>query len=182
MNNKNNDQNISLDELESLLIEGEELEKERIKVRNKTWRENNKEHVKAYEENYKKQKRANYEANKDEILAKNKIYREAHREEINIKAKKYYQDNKDKIKIKSKIYNNIHRDEILVKQKVYREKHKEEQKVYYEQKAKELGFENRAQKQRYDRWCRKNNIQVDMKNSEYLEKIQYWIKNIDKNK
>jgi len=162
MNNLENDQlnseqNISLDELESLLIKGEQKRKEKIAVQKKAYRD----------------------AHKEEIRARNKAYKEAHKDEIAIKRKIY----KEKHKKQIKVYNEAHKDEMKTYNKAYYEEHKEEiaayQKIYYEQKAKELGFENHAQRQCYDRWCRKNNIQVSLKNPEYLEKIQYWINNID---
>jgi len=90
---------------------------------------------------------------------------------------------KEKIRIKQKTYNEIHKKEILAYQKAWRENNKEElatkHKVYKEQKAQELGFEDYAQRQRYNRWCKKNNIRVNLENPEYLEKIQYWLNNID---
>jgi len=127
----NNEQNLSLDELETLLIEGEQIRKEKIAIKHNTWKEEHKEEIVAKHKIY-------YEAHKDELLAKQKIYKKIHKEELNIK-----------------------------------------KKTYNEQKAQELGFKDSAQRRRYNRWCKKNNIRPILENPEYLEKIQYWINNID---
>ena len=53
---------------------------------------------------------------------------------------------------------------------------KDNQKETWHQK---LGFESNNQRQRYNRWRRKNNLKVDSKDSDYLKNIQYWQENID---
>ena len=100
--------------------------------------------------------RSYYDKNKNKINVQQREYRENNKE----KAKEYREKNKDKIK-------------------EYRENNKDKMKEYRENKSKELGFENCAQRQRYDRWCRNNNIKASIKDEEYLSKIQYWIENID---
>ena len=70
---------------------------------------------------------------------------------------------------------------MIIYQKEYYNSNKSKIKKYLENKSKELGFVDRAQRQRYNRWCKKNNIKTSIKNDEYLDKIWYWINNIDKN-
>lgn len=57
---------------------------------------------------------------------------------------------------------------------------KNEQKEYFETLAKNLGFENHNQKQRYDIWRRKNNLHTRSKDPDYIKGIKDWKENIDK--
>jgi len=127
-----------------------------------------------------------YETHKEKLLAYQKAWREANKEEIAIKKKAYNKIHKKECAARSKAYRETHKEEYKAYRKAYRETHKEEiaskHKDYKDRKAKELGFENHAQRQRYDIWCKNNSIKPILKNPEYIEKIQWWINNIDNNK
>lgn len=56
------------------------------------------------------------------------------------------------------------------------------QKESQEALAKNLGFEDHNQKQRYDAWRRKRNLPTKSRDSNYLNEFEYWKENIDKNR
>ena len=64
--------------------------------------------------------------------------------------KKYHKDNKNKLKEKEK------------------------------ERCKKLGFSDRAQKQRYDRYRKRNSLSRSVKDQNYLDGIEWWKENVDK--
>ena len=165
--------NFNLNEFENLLIEGENKKKENQKIQRKEYYKNNKDKIKVLQKNYRKN-------NKEHNKAYQKEYRENNKDKIKDYKKEYRENNEDKIKSYQKEYRNNNKDKMSVYKKEYYKNNKNKMKEHYDCKSKELGFNNIAQRQRYNRWCNKNNIKVSIKNEEYLNKIQYWINNIDK--
>jgi len=89
----NNEQNISLDELEALLLEGEVLKKKEKAAKDKIYREANKEKIAIKSKAYR-------EAHKEEIAAYKKVYQETHKKEY----KAYCKKHKERITTKNKVY------------------------------------------------------------------------------
>ena len=72
--------------------------KEKVRLYNKKYREENKEKIKLKKKEYR-------EKNREKILLKKKEWDEKNKEKIKLYDKKYYEKNKEKIKLYSKEYN-----------------------------------------------------------------------------
>ena len=84
-----------------------------------------------------------------------------------------------KIKENKKEYYKRNKEQLKKYQKEYQESNKDKLKEQKKRKARELGFESRTKKQRYDRWRKRNNVSTSIKDKDYLNNIQYWIENVD---
>lgn len=112
--------------------------KEKDKVRNKIYRENNPEVWKQWYDNnreYISQKGKEYrELNKEKISEYQQVYYEQNKDKLRDSMKEYYEQNRDKHSNNMKEYYEQNKDKLLGKMKEYREKNKEELRKFKLQK------------------------------------------------
>jgi hypothetical protein len=109
-----------------------EVNKDKIRLKQKDWNENNKERLKVHKKNWcednKDKIKAYRELNKDKI----KAYKEVNKDEIKVQQKAWFKANEDKIKA----YKEVNKDKIKLRNKAYRQVNKDKIKVYKNNKLK----------------------------------------------
>jgi hypothetical protein len=126
---------------------------EKVRARNKAYREANKDKIKA-------QKKAYREANKEKEKARSKAYREANKEKEKARSKAYCEANKEQVRAQRKAYREANKEQVRAKEKAYRQARKASSGCSKKQNLTPLD-ENTDRRREYFRLYNNNRKQKD---------------------